>query len=87
MHSQAELFSGGRQTSFGNIQRMRNNQRNNFNRKTSEMRKSVERIKTNNVATTIMKMYHYESTNIQPEITNYDVQGTINLLINITFCC
>ena len=79
MHSQADLFNAGRQTSFGDIQRMRNCQRNNYNRKTNEMRKSVERIRTNNVATTIMKMYHNESTNAQPEITNYDAQG-IDLL-------
>lgn len=81
MHSQAQLSNVGRQTSFGDIQRMRNHQRSNFNRKNNEMRKSVERIKTNNIATTIMKMYHNESTNVQPEITNYDVQGIDSFIL------
>ena len=47
------------------------------------MRKSVERIKTNNIATTIMKMYHNESTNVQPEITNYDVQGIDSFILKL----
>lgn len=54
---------------------MRHKQRRNFNRKSCEMRKSVERVSTNDVAASIMKLTHNSSQQDSTNWNNVSMQG------------